>query len=346
MLQNFDVFLTMWHILCPSKSTKNERPENIQMTKTEETMENKKNSQTAFLETDSENTSGNMTEKSTEIVPDCCAVPETTAAVVDNDPEPGRVSTGDVTVTRLFNVQGMTCQACVSRVEGALTNVPGVAEARVDLTRREAKVLYDDNQANLEDLQAAVEAVGYQLFDGPEGDSADKPGRIKGLFRKNAPYLIGVLAAAGVIGFYLGLQTLTSGWSSARMQFDAYRWWILALSAGLGIQATLFSLFRRRVGHTGKKEKCTMAASGSMSGTAMAACCAHYLVPILPLIGLPFLSSAAASLAQHQTYFFLAGVMSSLFGIGLMLWNMNKAGMIDLRIFLDRMTFRPKLVKP
>ncbi len=314
------------------------------MVKTEETMEDKINSQTAFPEADSENTSRNMMEKSTEIVSDCCAVSETTAAVVDNDPEPGGASAGDV--TRSFNVQGMTCQACVSRVEGALTNVPGVAEARVDLTRREAKVLYDDNQLSLEDLQAAVEAIGYQLFDGPESDSGNKPLRIKGLFRKHGPYFIGALAAAGVIGFYLGLQTLTSGWSSARMQFDAYRWWILALSAGLGIQATLFSLFRRRVGHTGKKEKCTMAASGSMSGTAMAACCAHYLVPILPLIGLPFLSTAAASLAQYQTYFFLAGVISSLFGIGLMLRTMNKAGLIDLRIFLDRMILRPKPVKP
>lgn len=307
-------------------------------------MENKKNSQTAFPEADSENTSGNMKEKSTEIVSDCCAVSETTTAVVDNGPEPGGASAGDV--TRSFNVQGMTCQACVTRVEGALTNVPGVAEAKVDLTRQEAKVIYDDNQLSLEDLQAAVEAVGYQLFDGPEGDSAEKPLHIKGLFSERAPYLIGALAAAGVIGFYLGLQTLASDWSSARLQFDAYRWWILALAAGLGIQATLFSIFRRRVGHTGKKEKCTMAASGGMSGTAMAACCAHYLVPILPLIGLPFLSSAAASLAQYQTYFFLAGVISSLFGIGYMLRTMNKAGLIDLRIFLDRIILRPKLAKP
>ena len=314
------------------------------MTKTEKTMEDKINSQQAFPEADSENTSRNMMEKSTEIVSDCCASSETTAVVVHNDPEPGGASSSDV--TRSFNVQGMTCQACVSRVEGALTNVPGVAEARVDLTRREAKVIYNDNQLSLEDLQAAVEAIGYQLFDEQEGDSAEKPRRIKGLFSEHVPYFIGVLAAAGVIGFYLGLQTLTSDWSSARLQFDAYRWWILALSAGLGIQATLFSLFRRRVGHTGKKEKCTMAASGSMSGAAMAACCTHYLVPLLPLIGLPFLSTAAAGLAQYQTYFFLAGVISNLFGIGYMLRTMNKAGLIDLRIFLDRMVLRPKPVKP
>ena len=153
------------------------------------------------------------------------------------------------------------------------------------------------------------------------------------------PYLIGATAALGVIGFYLGLLTLTLDWYNARLEFSEYGIWILALAAGLGIQATLFSLFRawRQNGETMKGATCNLATSGGISTTAMAACCAHYLAVILPVLGLPFLSAAVAGLAQYQTYFFLAGVLSNLFGIGFMLRIMNRSGMIRIRSPLNHL---------
>jgi hypothetical protein len=51
---------------------------------------------------------------------------------------------------------------------------------------------------------------------------------------------------------------------------------------------------------------------------------------VIPTLGVPFLSAAAvASIAEDQTYFFLAGVLSCLVGIGLMLRTMEKHGMIQ-----------------
>ena len=79
-----------------------------------------------------------------------------------------------------------------------------------------------------------------------------------------------------------------------------------------------------------KAAKCSLAASGGMSTAAMAACCAHYLGILLPALSLPFLSAAAAGLAQYQTWFFVAGVLSNLFGIGLMLRMMVRSGMIQV----------------
>jgi YHS domain-containing protein len=152
------------------------------------------------------------------------------------------------------------------------------------------------------------------------------------------PYLTGVAAAMGVVGFYLGLLTVTSDWYNARSQFGEYGIWILALGVGLGVQATLFSLYRAwHRGESMKAAKYSLAASGGISTTAMAACCAHYLVVILPVLGLPFLSAAAAGLAGYQTYFFLAGVISNLFGIGLMIRMMSRSGMIQLRGFIGIM---------
>ena len=126
------------------------------------------------------------------------------------------------------------------------------------------------------------------------------------------------------------MKTLTADWYFAKIQFSEYRWWIITLAVGLGIQVTLFTLFRARLrGQKMKAAKSSMAASGGVSATAMMACCSHYLATLIPALGIPFLSATAvASLAEYQTYFFLAGVISCLVGIGLMLRMMEKHGMI------------------
>jgi hypothetical protein len=125
------------------------------------------------------------------------------------------------------------------------------------------------------------------------------------------------------------MNTLTSDWYFARVQFSEYRWWIITLAIGLGIQVALFTLFRAHL--RGKKKTAansTMAASGGVSAVAMMACCSHYLATLIPLLGVTFLSATAvASLEQYQVYFFLAGIVSCLFGIALMVRMMRKHGM-------------------
>lgn len=242
-------------------------------------------------------------------------------------------------VTTSFSIKGMSCPACARKIEEALLGCSGVIKADVDFGRREVSVVFNSIDVHPDELKAAVKTIGYNLLDdrtdGPK-KSTDRSVRLNRL----SPYLIGVAAALGVVGFYLGLLTLTSGWDNARFEFTEYKFWILALSVGLGVQATLFSLYRRwHSGGSIKAAKCSMAASGGMSATAMAACCAHYLAVILPVIGLPFLSAAAASLALYQKYFFMAGVLSSLFGIGFMLRIMCKSGMIHVGTLICNFDF-------
>src|SRR5688500_626646 len=57
----------------------------------------------------------------------------------------------------------MTCASCVRRVEKALTKVPGVAEASVNLATERARVSFDPATATLEQMRAAVEKAGYRL---------------------------------------------------------------------------------------------------------------------------------------------------------------------------------------
>ena len=59
-------------------------------------------------------------------------------------------------------IEGMTCASCVKRVEKALTRVPGVAQAQVNLATERALVAYDPAAAQPDALVEAVVKMGYE----------------------------------------------------------------------------------------------------------------------------------------------------------------------------------------
>ncbi|MGC4191262.1 MAG: heavy metal translocating P-type ATPase [Thermomicrobiales bacterium] len=72
-------------------------------------------------------------------------------------PEFGRPAT----VSTSFPVEGMTCAACVRRVEKALAKVDGVADVTVNLATERASVNLDPAVATADSLNAAIEQAGY-----------------------------------------------------------------------------------------------------------------------------------------------------------------------------------------
>lgn len=58
-------------------------------------------------------------------------------------------------------VEGMTCDGCVRSIERKLSKVAGVETAHVDLRTGKATVDYDDSRAQIDQLIAAVEQIGY-----------------------------------------------------------------------------------------------------------------------------------------------------------------------------------------
>jgi Cu+-exporting ATPase len=69
---------------------------------------------------------------------------------------------GAVTKKSIFPVEGMSCAACVARVEQALNGVPGVVSASVNLASEKATVEYVEG-TDITDLRRAVENAGYKL---------------------------------------------------------------------------------------------------------------------------------------------------------------------------------------
>jgi len=69
---------------------------------------------------------------------------------------------GTATKKSIFPVSGMTCASCVSRVEQALSSVPGVVSVNVNLASEKATVEYIEG-TEIASLQRAVKEAGYEL---------------------------------------------------------------------------------------------------------------------------------------------------------------------------------------
>ncbi|MDK2880404.1 MAG: P-type Cu+ transporter [Clostridia bacterium] len=63
----------------------------------------------------------------------------------------------------ILPVRGMTCAACVARVEKTLKNLPGVVEARVNLVAGKAAVDYLPERVSVPQMVEAVREIGYEV---------------------------------------------------------------------------------------------------------------------------------------------------------------------------------------
>ncbi|PIC79476.1 hypothetical protein CSV75_09700 [Sporosarcina sp. P18a] len=65
--------------------------------------------------------------------------------------------------TTTLNVKGMTCNHCVQAVESALTELPGVERALVDLKANSVAVQFDESVVTIEKMTEAIEDQGYDV---------------------------------------------------------------------------------------------------------------------------------------------------------------------------------------
>ena len=75
-----------------------------------------------------------------------------------------------------LHVQGMSCAACVRRVETGLACVDGVSQATVNFATNKATVDYDSSVTSIEDLKEKVSDLGYEVVGTESVDSA-KPAK-------------------------------------------------------------------------------------------------------------------------------------------------------------------------
>jgi len=129
---------------------------------------------------------------------------------------------------------------------------------------------------------------------------------------------VGLLGAAGLLGFYLVVVWLGSkSWSHAVDLLLTDRYYVAAVAAGFGIQIGLYAYVRRLLrGDHGLKSSTAVAAAGTgTSTTSMIACCLHHVADVLPVVGL---SGAAVFLSNYKIPLIVVGLITNAIGITLM----------------------------
>src|SRR3989344_544467 len=131
--------------------------------------------------------------------------------------------------------------------------------------------------------------------------------------------IYGVLAGAGILSFYISVLTIFQSYGFALYEFKRLWIWLVPLAIGFGTQIGLYASIRHdaTINHG-------VAASGTISGGSMIACCSHYLISIIPLIGITGLSAFTSFLMTYQKAFFSIGILSSIIGVALMLNHKRK----------------------
>jgi Cu+-exporting ATPase len=110
---------------------------------------------------------------------------------------------------------------------------------------------------------------------------------------------------------YFAVVGLVSGMDFALEQFDQFWYFIVLLAIGFGIQVGLYTYLKNLVGQHGASGK-VVAVSGTTSTAAMVSCCAHYLVNILPVLGI---TGFLTIVAEYQVELFWLGLVFNAMGI-------------------------------
>jgi copper-transporting P-type ATPase V len=98
-----------------------------------------------------------------------------------------------------FAVEGMTCGSCAARIQRVLGRQPGVASAEVNFATSKARVA-PDGAVDVEDLQTAVERIGYRIQPVGSGEERDVEARAEAMWRRRlfvaVPLAVALVALA------------------------------------------------------------------------------------------------------------------------------------------------------
>jgi Cu+-exporting ATPase len=167
-----------------------------------------------------------------------------------------RVSAGDLsramdaagypvgTATLAFGIDGMTCAACVARVERALQAVPGVIAARINFASASGQVDVIAGSASTAAVIDAVNRAGYGASALADMDSAEDASAAHAAHQRRRLIISAILTlplvAQMLVGF-LGQDVMLPGWIQLLLATPVQFW------AGLGFYLAAYKGLRSGV---------------------------------------------------------------------------------------------------
>ena len=142
------------------------------------------------------------------------------------------------------------------------------------------------------------------------------------------PTVLGISAAFLLMVVYMTIVSLAQGWAQAVRLLGQDAYLVAPITLSFGVQVGLYTYLRAIVRARSRSGGALTGASGATSAAAMAACCAHRVADLLPLLGL---SAAAGFLAAYKVPFMILGLTVSLFGIALILGRIRRYRFVHMR---------------
>lgn len=208
-------------------------------------------------------------------------------------------------ITTTLRVEGMTCAACVRRVETALGRLEGVESARVNLATGQATVVYRPAAQDPESLAAAIRSTGYDA-QVPPADAGPWSGAVTAPAEENWRRSMALAFAFTVPLVIVSMGRMLPGlhgWTMALMPES--RWqlieWLLATPVVLGAGMRFHRSGLRELRH----------GAPGMHSLVMLGSLAAYGYSVLALLVPRMFPAGAAS-----TYFEAAAVIITLVILG------------------------------
>ena len=146
-------------------------------------------------------------------------------------------------------VRGMHCAACVGKVERALTSVPGVDEATVNLATEKATVTFDPTRTDVTRLQDAVARAGYELVEPREaaGQTPDREqsAREETQRRARSKFVVGAILSVPIV---VGSMVEIFPWAPAWLR-NPWLLWALATPVQFWVGSEFHAGFLRDLRH-------------------------------------------------------------------------------------------------
>ena len=172
-----------------------------------------------------------------------------------------------------FQIEGMTCQACASRIEKVLNKKDFVAEAGVNFANEEAQVVFDADKVSAQDIAAIIEKTGFSAKE--KTDALPSPEtelhigwRLWLLFAINIPFLIGMagmmigrhdwmipplwqFALASVVQLWLAVPFYKSAWASIKGGLANMDVLVTIGTVSIYLYSVYMLFHHRSMGHSG-----------------------------------------------------------------------------------------------
>ncbi|GAF09830.1 Cu+ P-type ATPase [Paenibacillus pini JCM 16418] len=108
-----------------------------------------------------------------------------------------------------FEITGMTCAACATRIEKGLSRMPGVTEANVNLALETAHVVYAPGSVDVQAMIQKVEQLGYKAIPKQEAkDTAEL--RLQEINRKRWKWMMSAILSLPLLWAMVGHFSFTS----------------------------------------------------------------------------------------------------------------------------------------